>query len=62
MKKIYKLFMAVAAVAGVTACTTDATEDLGVNLNGGPTTLTLSLDDTRTQLGEIASFSAQVSG
>ncbi len=51
MKKFQKLFMAVAAVAGVTACTTDATEDLGVNLNGGPTTLTLSLDDTRTQLG-----------
>ena len=51
MKRFFKLFMAVAAVAGVTACTTDATEDLGVNLNGGPTTLTLSLDDTRTQLG-----------
>ena len=54
MKKFHKLFMAVAAVAGVTACTTDVTEDLGVNLNGGPTTLTLSLDDTRTQLGEKA--------
>ena len=53
MKRIYKLFMAVAAVAAV-GCTTDATEDLGVNLNGGPTTLTLSLDDTRTQLGEKA--------
>ena len=53
MKKIYKLFMAVAAVAGITACTTDATEDLGVKV-GGPTTLTLSLDDTRTQLGEKA--------
>ena len=54
MKRIFKLFMAVAAVAGVTACTTDTTEDLGVNLNGGPTTLTLSLDDTRTQLGDKA--------
>jgi len=54
MKRIFKLFMAVAAVAGVTACTTDATDDLGVNLNGGQTTLTLSLDDTRTQLGEKA--------
>ena len=54
MKRFFKLFMAVAAVAGVTACTTDATEDLGVNLNGGQTTLTLSLDDTRTQLGEKA--------
>ena len=54
MKRFFKLFMAVAAVAGVIACTTDATEDLGVNLNGGQTTLTLSLDDTRTQLGEKA--------
>ena len=54
MKKFQKLFMAVAAVAGVTACTTDTTDNLGVNLNGGPTTLTLSLDDTRTQLGEKA--------
>ncbi|MBE6194573.1 MAG: hypothetical protein E7140_02430 [Rikenellaceae bacterium] len=54
MKRIFKLFMAVAAVAGITACTTDTTEDLGVDLNGGPTTLTLSLDDTRTQLGEKA--------
>ncbi len=53
MKRIYKIFMAVAAVAAV-GCTTDATEDLGVSLNGGPTTLTLSLDDTRTQLGEKA--------
>ena len=52
MKKIYKLFMAVAAVATV-GCTTDVTEDLGVKV-GGPTTLTLSLDDTRTQLGEKA--------
>ena len=54
MKQIYKIFMAVAAVAGVTACTTDVTEDLGVNLNEGQTTLTLSLDDTRTQLGDKA--------
>ncbi|MBE6194796.1 MAG: hypothetical protein E7140_03580 [Rikenellaceae bacterium] len=53
MKKLQKLFMAVAAVAAV-GCTTDVTEDLGVNLNEGQTTLTLSLDDTRTQLGEKA--------
>ncbi len=54
MKKFQKLFMAVAAVVAV-GCTTDATEDLGVNLNGGPTTLTLSLDDnSRTQLGDKA--------
>ena len=53
MKRFFKLFMAVAAVAAV-GCTTDVTEDLGVNLNEGPKTLTLSLDDTRTQLGEKA--------
>ena len=52
MKRIYKFFIAVAAVAAV-GCTTDATEDLGVNV-GGQTTLTLSLDDTRTQLGDKA--------
>lgn len=33
------------------SCTTDATEDLGVNL-GGSTTLTFSLEESRTQLGE----------
>ena len=37
------------------ACTTDATEDLGVQLNGaGQTEITLSLEESRTQLGEKA--------
>ena len=35
------------------ACTTDVTEDLGVAV-GGKTTITLSLEESRTQLGEKA--------
>jgi len=53
MKTFTKLFMAV--VAGVLAfsCVTDTTEDLGVNLGEGQsTTLTLSLGDSRTYIGE----------
>ena len=53
MKTFTKLFMAV--VAGVLAfsCVTDTTEDLGVNLGEGQsTTLTLSLEDSRTYIGE----------
>ena len=53
MKNLAKIFMAV--VAGVLAfsCVTDTTEDLGVNLGEGQTTtLTLSLDESRTYIGE----------
>ena len=53
MKTLAKIFMAV--VAGVLAfsCVTDTTEDLGVNLGEGQsTTLTLSLGDSRTYIGE----------
>ena len=50
MKKFSKLFFAVAAMV-VASCTTDATNDLGVEL-GGHTTITISLEDSRTQLGE----------
>ena len=53
MKTFTRLFMAV--VAGVLAfsCVTDTTEDLGVNLGEGQsTTLTLSLGDSRTYIGE----------
>ena len=52
MKNLSKLFLAVAALFAF-ACTTDTTEDLGVQLgNGaGQTTLTLSLEESRTQLG-----------
>ena len=51
MKNLTKIFVAVAALFVGFACTTDATEDLGVNL-GGQTTLTISLEESRTQLGE----------
>ena len=53
MKNLAKLFMAVAVLFAGFACTTDATEDLGVAV-GGQTTLTLSLEESRTQLGEKA--------
>ena len=51
MKSLTKLFVAVAALLAGFACTTDATEDLGVAV-GGQTTLTISLEESRTQLGE----------
>ncbi len=51
MKHLTKLFMAVVAMAAVIGCTTDTTEDLAVK-GGGKTTLTLSMDGSRTQLGE----------
>ena len=53
MKNFTKLFVAVALLFAGFACTTDATEDLGV-LAEGQTTLTLSLEESRTQLGEKA--------
>ena len=54
MKKFAKFFLAVAALFAI-ACTTDATEDLGVQFGGeGQMTLTLSLEESRTQLGEEA--------
>ena len=53
MKNLTKLFVAVALLFAGFACTTDATDDLGVQVNGaGQTTLTLSLEESRTQLGE----------
>ena len=53
MKRLTKLFVVVTALFAGIACTTDVTEDLGVNL-GGQTTLTISLEESRTQLGEEA--------
>ena len=50
MKKFAKIFVAVAGLFVGFACTTDATEDLGVQL-GGQTTVTLSLEESRTTLG-----------
>ena len=53
MKHLSRVFLAVAAVFASVACTTDVTEDLGVN-GLGQTKIVLSLDGTRTQLGEKA--------
>ena len=55
MKKLTRIFFAMAALVAV-SCTTDATEDLGVQLgNGaGQTEFVLSLEQSRTQLGEKA--------
>ncbi len=58
MKNLAKVFTAVATLFVAFACTNDATEDLGVQLGGvadaGQTTITLSLEESRTQLGEKA--------
>ena len=51
MKNFAKIFMAVAALCIGFACATDVTEDLGVNV-GGQSVVTLSLEESRTQLGE----------
>ena len=53
MKNLTKLFVAVAVLFTSFACTTDATEDLGVKV-GGQTEIVLSLEESRTQLGEKA--------
>ena len=51
MKNLTKIFMALAVALFAFSCVNDATEDAAVKI-GGKTTLTLSLDDTRTELGE----------
>ena len=59
MKKLTKIFVAVAALCIGFACTTDVTNDLGVQLGGdaGQTTVTLSLEESRTSLGaEVNNF------
>ena len=48
MKNLTKIFVAVVALFAL-SCTTDATNDLGANV-AGQTTLTLSLDATRTHI------------
>ena len=55
MKTITRFLLAVVAVVAF-SCTTDTTQDLGVGLgnNGGLTEITLSLEASRTQLGEKA--------
>ena len=52
MKNLAKLLLAVVALFAY-SCATDTTEDLGVQVGGGQTTeITLSLEESRTQLGE----------
>ena len=53
MKNLSKIFIAITAVLVAFSCATDMTEDLGVTLTG-QTTISLSLEGTRTQLGEKA--------
>ena len=52
MKNLFKILLAVVALA-VVGCTTDATEDLDTQFGGvdGQQTITLSLEESRTQLG-----------
>ena len=53
MKNLFKLFLAVVAMFAY-SCVTDTTEDLGLQVGGGQTTeITLSLEESRTQLGEM---------
>ena len=53
MKNLIKIFVAVVALFAY-ACVTDTTEDLGVKLEGQTTEITLSLEESRTHLGEKA--------
>ena len=53
MKNLTKIFFAVAVAMFAFACVTDTTEDLGIKVEGqGGVELTLSLEESRTQLGE----------
>ena len=55
MKNLTKIFMAVAVAMFAFACVTDTTEDLGIKVEGqGVTELALSLEESRTHLGEKA--------
>ena len=58
MKNLTKIFMAVAAGLFAFSCVTDTTDDLDVNIQvgkgGGKTSITLSLEKSRTQLGAKA--------
>ncbi len=53
MKNLTKIFMAVAVSLFAFACVNDTTEDLGIEVGkGGVTEITVSLEESRTQLGE----------
>ena len=54
MKKFTTIFLAVVALFAY-SCVTDTTEDLGLQVGGGQTTeISISLEESRTQLGEKA--------
>ena len=54
MKNLVKIFMAIVALMAF-SCTTDTTEDISVaGAKDGLTTITLSLEEARTQLGDEA--------
>ena len=46
MKTLTKIFMAVVALFAV-SCVTDLTDDLGVNLGEGQTTISISLEERK---------------
>lgn len=52
MKALFKLFLAVAAGMFALSCVTDATEDLGVNLGGQTTEISISLEESRTHIAD----------
>ena len=52
MKNLAKIFITVVAGMLAFSCVTDITEDQAVQLGSGQTTLSISLDGTRTHLGE----------
>ena len=53
MKNLMKIFMVVMAGLFAFSCVTDATEDLGVGIdNNGQTTFAISLEGTKTHLGD----------
>ena len=55
MKNLMKIFMALVVALVAFSCVTDTTEDLGANVGAvGQTEITLSLEESRTQLGEKA--------
>ena len=53
MKNLAKLFTAVVALFAV-SCATDVTDDLAVELGRGQSTISVSLEESRTHLGEAA--------
>lgn len=54
MKNLSKLLWVVALLAVAVACSTDVTNDLAVELGRGQSTISVSLEESRTHLGEAA--------